>query len=360
MKISYVLTGYVGSKAPHHDKIKALFDSKCTEYVEPFAGGAAVYFSMPNKQYEHEWLNDHNPNIAIMYYALSNVDLREETANRILALEKPDDKETAKVQFDKARKNLLDTSCCNVIETGHLGKEDIIKIAVSTYLVYSQSFNKSGEGYSSFNGNMRYRWSTYIRIRNSVDRLKTLEKVTNEDSIAIIREKRGDKNVQLYLDPPYIGVCRANKGKNYAVDMIDLISHYELADCIKDAKAAVVLSGYRAPQDGVPTIYDAVLGDEWHCYSLGDVKNYAVKSDMGEKKPIVTEYVWTNRIPNRAKYWVSIHDYKEKLTMEDFFSRVQDSMVDEKMEKRITNLRDIRDYKKFEEFYYSEKGGLKK
>lgn len=351
MKLPYVLTGYVGSKAPHHQKIKALFDPRCKEYIEPFAGGASVYFSMPNKQYENEWLNDRNPNIAIMYHALSDAGLREETANRILALEKPDHKKTAKEQFAKAKKVLLDTNCYNVIEAGNHGKEGIIQIAVSTYLVYSQSFNKSGEGYSAFNDNARYKWSTYTRIKNSIDRLKTLEKITNVDSISIIREKSGDKNVQLYLDPPYIGVCRANKGKNYAVDMIDLKSHYELADCIKDAKAAVVISGYRAPQKNVPTIYDVVLGDDWHCFSIGNVKNNASIIGEGKEKSIVTEYVWTNRVPEKAKYWLSMHDYREKLSMGAFFERVKDAIKD----GRISAAKDIKDYEAFKAFYYSKR-----
>ncbi|MBQ6441262.1 MAG: hypothetical protein IJJ13_01540 [Lachnospiraceae bacterium] len=155
-----------------------------------------------------------------------------------------------------------------------------------------------------------------------------------------------EKETQFYLDPPYIGVCRANKGDNYAVDMSSLQSHYELASAIRDAKAAVVLSGYRAPQEGVPTMYDVVLGDNWHCFAIGDVKNNAVISSKGDKKPDVSEYIWTNRVPDHAKYEVVLDDCKESITMKSYIQHINNAIND----GRITNSKDIQDYKRFEEY----------
>lgn len=344
MNASYLFTGYVGSKAPHHRKIRAFFDPYCKKYVEPFAGGAAVYFSMPNHQYEKEWLNDRNPNIATMYFALASDELRSETMRQILELEKPDDKDMASALYKQAQGKLLGMERYNVLRKGVLENERIIEIAVNTFLVYTQSFNTSGKGYSSNLGNQAYQWKTRERLMHSIDRLKNLSKVTNVSSIEIILAKCMEKDIQFYLDPPYIGVCRANKGKNYAVDMIDLWSHYELANSIKNAKSAIVLSGYRAPQEGVPTLYDAVLGEDWHCYEIGTIKNNALVVRKGNSKPVVRECIWTNRVPDFAKYEVSLDDCKEAITMSEYLSRIHCAIVD----GRITDKGDIKDYKNFQ------------
>lgn len=347
MAVNSVLTGYVGGKGSLHWKIRAFFDPKCTEYIEPYAGGAAVYFSIPNYQYQKEWLNDRNPNIALMYYAIADPDTRTETVQRILDLEKPDDKNKAKRQFEAASKRLLDPNCYNITEKmKNMDKDTMISIAVATYLVYTQSFNKTGKGYSDLMSNLDYMGTTEQNIMKSANRLKTIRKVTNIDSLEIVKAKKEDEKTQLYLDPPYIGVCRANKGKNYAVDMSSLQSHYELASAIRDAKAAVVLSGYRAPQEEVPTIYDAVLDDDWHCYAIGDVKNNAVISSKGDKKPDVTEYIWTNRVPEGAEYEVILDDCKERITMKSYLHYINNAIND----GRITNKKDIQDYRRFEEY----------
>ena len=44
MCVYNLLNGYIGDKAPYISKLRALFDSSCTKYVEPFAGGAAMFF----------------------------------------------------------------------------------------------------------------------------------------------------------------------------------------------------------------------------------------------------------------------------------------------------------------------------
>ena len=45
----------------------------------------------------------------------------------------------------------------------------------------------------------------------------------------------------------------------------------------------------------------------------------------GEKKAKATEYVWTNRVPERAGLYVSLHDYKEKMTLSEYWEKIYEA-----------------------------------
>ena len=92
---------------------------------------------------------------------------------------------------------------------------------------------------------------------------------------------------------------------------------------LKDTKAAVVLCGYRSPIESVPTIYDAVLGEDWKCFKIADTYKYPTKCSEGQQKQKAQEYVWTNRVPERAKYYVSMKNYKEKLNLDEYWERIR-------------------------------------
>ena len=93
-----LLNGYMGSKAPYSNKIKLLFDSKCTKYVEGFVGGGGIYFSICNGRYEEEYLNDANRHLMCVYKALKDEESREETVKTLYAIEK------SKEIFEEAKK----------------------------------------------------------------------------------------------------------------------------------------------------------------------------------------------------------------------------------------------------------------
>lgn len=96
-----------------------------------------------------------------------------------------------------------------------------------------------------------------------------------------------------------------------------------MATTIKNASAAIVLSGYRSELENVPTIYDAILGDDWHCFKIGEPYNNCRIVRKGEKKNRVSEYIWTNRIPPNADIYCSIKDYREKLTISEYWKKIK-------------------------------------
>lgn len=322
-----LLNGYIGNKAPYVSKLRALCDPTCTQYVEPYAGGAAVYFSHYNGKYKNEWINEINPNVALLYMALSEDDTRDATMEAILSLEKKDDKEIAKEQFMKAKGKLMN----NVEQLWSLPKEEWPDKAKNIFHTYSQSFNCGAKSYSKQKSNNKYKKETKRNLINAVERLKTHPRITIMDGIEVIKEVKRKKEVQLFVDWPYVGLYR-EESKLYINEMSGLMAHITGAMELKDSKAAVVMCDYRSQYEGVPTIYDAIFtGDEWHCYKLADTYKHCEVVELGQQKKKAQEYVWTNRVPQNAELYLSMVDYKETLTMSEYWERIRLASVNRKV-----------------------------
>ena len=319
-----LLNGYVGSKAPYVSKIKALFDKKCKRYVEPFCGGAAIFFSNSDSRYEEEWINDANPNIASLYKALVDEETRDTTVDMLLEIDKPDNKDVAMKQFNEVSKKLLRTN------PRHIPLDKRTEIAKNAFLCYSQSFNCAAKSYSSQKSNRKYRYETKRNLMNAMERLNTQPRVTHYDGVDVILAVKDDPDTQIYVDWPYVGLYR-NESKLYANEMASLYAHIEGAIALRDSKAAVVMSDYRA-REGIPTIYDAILtGKEWHCYKVADTYKHCIVVENGEHKQKASEYVWTNRVPENAGIYISLHDYKEKITFKEYWDKIIEAAVEGKL-----------------------------
>lgn len=314
-----LLNGYMGSKTPYSNKIKSLFDAECTKYVEGFVGGGGIYFSICNGRYEEEYLNDANRHLMCVYKALKDVESWEETVKTLYATEK------SKEIFEEARKVFQLPVTSSVIKD----KAKYIKIAVDTYIAYMQSFNVKGISYSSAKNSRKYCRGVKNSIPKVLERLKTQPKLSCLPIVKLLDKTEivDDAATQLFLDPPYVGMYRS-MGDSYKVEMRSLKEHIEMCHKIKGIKAAVVLCGYRSEIEGVPTIYDAMLGEGWHCFKLADTYKKCAGVVKNGKKTACTEYVWTNRVPERAKYRISMVDYKENLTMEQYWQSVKKKCIE--------------------------------
>jgi DNA adenine methylase len=87
-------------------------------------------------------------------------------------------------------------------------------------------------------------------------------------------------DVLLYVDPPYLRSTRS--GTNYRHEMPGDAEHRELAEALRAARAAVVLSGYPSP------LYDEVYAG-WHRIDL------PTGTGQGEGWQARTEVLWSNR-----------------------------------------------------------------
>ena len=334
---STLFQGYVGSKSAYIAKYKALFDKTCKEYVEPFVGGGAVYFSNYNGEYEKECINDINTSIMYVYHCLANERTRDKMKESILSIEKPDNEDMARKQFREAKefvnryRYVKDNSFVNDIE-----------YARNSFIVYSQSYNAAGRTYSKQKSNMQYKWEVRNNLNKVLERLVTKPIITADDGMEVIEKVKKRSNVQLFVDPPYLGVYR-NSNNLYNYEMSDLFSHMRLAALLRDSKAAVVLCGYRSSQKDIPTLYDAMLtGEQWHCYKIADTLKKSEVIKKGEKKQSCTEYVWTNRTPEHAGLHVSLIDYKEKIDIDEYWNRIKAAVNKGKLSERDANeYRDI-------------------
>lgn len=112
----------------------------------------------------------------------------------------------------------------------------------------------------------------------------------NLPALEIITRYGRHRDCLIYADPPYLMTSRScnDRGPSYGHEMGTEGEHRELADALKAAKAAVVLSGYHSP------LYDE-LYDGWH---IAEIQAFSGNSRTGNAAR--TEVLWSNRpFPNR-------------------------------------------------------------
>lgn len=103
----------------------------------------------------------------------------------------------------------------------------------------------------------------------------------NRPAVEVIAEYGQHAEALLYVDPPYVFSTRTKqKVKRYGHEMTDA-DHRQLAEALRQASAAVVLSGYPSP------LYEE-LYDGWHRTELS-----ASTSNGGERRAR-TEVLWSN------------------------------------------------------------------
>lgn len=324
-----LLPSYPGSKAGYEWKIRCFFDPQCKKYTEPFFGGGSVGFAIPNERYQSLWFNDRDPNLAIMYKALAEEETREQAIRAILSIEKNDNVDIAKPAFQQAVENKLSTDSPDIEQY----KGQYAEICKNTYIVYSQSINGSGNGYSSEVSNTKYKRKVKERLINAMSTLVNNPTISCMDGLEVMRQVVDDPEMQVYADFPYVGLYR--KCNNlYNHEMAGLAKHIEGAEVAKNSKAAVIISGYRSQYEDIPTIYDAILtGDEWHCYEIKEKANHCEIAKNGKEKERAHEFIWTNRVPEHAGLYVSMKDYKEKITLEEYWEKIRKACIEKRVPK---------------------------
>ena len=327
-----LLKGYIGAIEPVAGKLKYKLNPACTKYIEPFIGGGGLLSCIPAGSYEREIINDKNVALANMYDLLANPDTCEEARNVLESIEKPDNEEEARKQYKEAiqfaRKYIEKCTCISDhIEFREIGGlEERMKLLKAAYIKYTQSFNCGGQSYRKFGDNAKYQCSVKRNVDETIRKLQGVQ-VMSTFSGNVIKDYIDDEQVQLMLDPPFVGMYRRSQ-KLYDVEMPDLYHHISLAKYIAKAKASILLLGYRAP-DGLPTIYDAILSRQynWRCY-LVDQRSGPEVCKKGEKKYKNSLYVWTNTTPQTRDAWFASQiDYKDELNEVDFWNLIAEHIL---------------------------------
>lgn len=103
-------------------------------------------------------------------------------------------------------------------------------------------------------------------------------------ALEIIKRYGQHPGCLIYADPPYLKATRTwTNDVGYGREMYTEAEHQELAEALRAARAAVVLSGYPSP------LYEQMYGD-WH---RREIHAHASNGNSGDRAR--TEVIWSNR-----------------------------------------------------------------
>jgi DNA adenine methylase len=127
------------------------------------------------------------------------------------------------------------------------------------------------------------------RFGPAVERLQHVS-LECRPALEVIATYGRDPDVLLYVDPPYLGASRATGNDprggthRYRHEMLGADEHRQLAEALRSAAAAVVLSGYPSP------LYDE-LYDGWSRVKFAAGTGQSARGEWSVR----TEVLWSNR-----------------------------------------------------------------
>ena len=218
---------YKGGKWRIADWIIGYFP-KHESYVEPFCGGASVFFQKPPSAIET--LNDLNKNIVTFFDVL-----RAKPEELIRSIELTP---YSRDEWEQAHDTTAD---------------DPLEIARAFYIRSRMSFD-SGEGrwksgWRYMRNNRRGKtvtqeWNDVSMLWAAARRLKDAQ-IENRPALDVIAKFDGPETL-FYIDPPYLFDTRHSNEEYYAFEMSDN-EHVELANLLQKVEGMVILSGYDHP-----------------------------------------------------------------------------------------------------------------
>lgn len=260
---------YYGGKQRMAHRIVPLIP-KHTVYVEPFAGGAAVFFAKP-------W-----PNVS------KNSDYREVI----------NDKDSHLINFYRQLRNngpelirrleLTPYSRQEYRESIDLNHDDPIESARRYFVHINQSFSAKlhgGWGRTIFGQNQAASWVNRVaRLPEYIDRMKSVH-IACDDALNIIKQWDSPQTFS-YCDPPYPGTdCGHYKG--YTLD-----DFRALIEALDSCDGSFILSNYEQVNAAIP--------DDWERYEFKIIASSKKTADYDKRKKAKeqtevrerTEIVW--------------------------------------------------------------------
>jgi DNA adenine methylase len=217
---------YTGSKWQIADWIIHYIPADHDSYVEPYCGGAAVFFrKYPSKI---EVLNDLNGDVVNFFDVLRN---RPDELLRAIELTP-----YARAEYERSYE-----PCDDPLERAR-------RFYIRTRQVFRERVNKNPSWRSQrTHRNNRItvteEWRRMDGLLNAVDRLRNAQLDCN-DALNVIRRYDTLRTV-FYVDPPYVMDSRKSLDF-YAFEMSD-DDHRALAAVLHNVKGMVLLSGYDSP-----------------------------------------------------------------------------------------------------------------
>lgn len=255
---------YFGGKTRIAGKIAELLPPH-GHYVEPFAGSLAVLLA--KRPAAAETVNDLSGDIVHFWKTLRD---QPDDIERVCALT-PHSREEHQLCYEPTDDDLERARRTWVrLTQGRAGQ-----IRQRT----GWRFREKPETHSM----TAYLQSYVSRLHPAAQRLARVS-IECRPAVEVIRAYGRHPGVLIYADPPYLDSTRTHAGFGdvYVHEMRGGDEHLELADALKTARAAVVLSGYDSP------LY-ADLFDGWHRHELHATCG---NSPTAQSR---TEVLWSNR-----------------------------------------------------------------
>jgi DNA adenine methylase len=271
---------YYGGKQRMSSKIVPLIPQH-TVYVEPFCGGAAIFFAKPcpkvtAKDHYREVINDYDKRLINFYQQLR--DNGQELIDALqLTLYSEHEHQIAK----------------------ELDCEDKLEAARRYYVNVQQSFaNKlnGGWGRNVYNYHSAATWTNKIKqLPNYLDRMASVY-ISCDDALKIIQQWDSPQTF-FYCDPPYPGTdCGSYKGYT--------LEHFQaLVNTLDACQGSFLLSNYEQPEATIPADWER-FEFEATASSRGRVGyDRSKKADESNQNRKRTEVVWRrfNKVPVREE-----------------------------------------------------------
>lgn len=279
------LFSYYGGKQRMSSKIIPLIP-KHTVYVEPFAGGASVFFAKPwpkitNTHHYREVLNDTNKDIFNLYKIFQDKEKAEKLIHRLeFTLYSREEYKISKEKTD-----------CEI--------ENACRFYVNIQKSFANKYN-SGFNTGVYGRNLAKTWSTKIEgLKEYLERMSAVT-IECEDALKVI--KRWDSpQTFFYCDPPYPNAHQGHY-KGYTID-----DYKNLIKTLNECKGSFLLSNYNQ---------DIEIPSDWekfefksHASSSGkgttgssrDTTKKATKDDLGNRDRIEIVYRRFNKVPVREE-----------------------------------------------------------
>jgi len=270
---------YYGGKQRMASKIVPLIP-RHTVYVEPFCGGAAIFFAKPwpqvtNTHHYREVINDHDKRLINFYQQL---------------------RDNGPALIDALQLTLYSEHEHQIAK--ELDCEDKLEAARRYYVNVQQSFsNVLGGGWARkvFSRNNGATWSNKIaQLPDYLDRMASVV-ITCDDALKIIKQWDSPQTF-FYCDPPYPAAYQGHYN-GYTMEHFQ-----ELVNTLDACQGSFILSNYDQPME-MPKDWER-FEFEATASSRGrvgyDRSKKADESDQNRKR---TEVVWRrfNKVPVREE-----------------------------------------------------------
>ncbi len=268
---------YYGGKAKLSYYISSILDYKATNYYEIFGGACNVLI---NKcPHEKEVYNDANKGLYALLLTIKNSATIEKFISQLYEIDCDES------EFKDALEYINNADNDDMFNLNN--HDNIFKLAVSTYIVFSQSRDGIGKVWSNkFNKNVNMYYRRIDYLRDIADRIKDIE-VNNYDAFYYLNNDKimNNSDNMFYLDPSYLKPeTNINLGHVYKYSF-NIDKHEQMLKIIQKAKSKIMISNYDHE------IYSSYLNQQNNWNKI----YYDVKTTVGiEKNNKRTEVLWYN------------------------------------------------------------------